>query len=342
MRDRCCKRLNDMEMEKSLLEANRLARGLVRASVAGLAALLAGCDSDGIGGPVTEDARTVANPIADEAPYVEPTTAASQQAEAWRATRPADAARMDRIAAAPQSVWLAGGPTDPMRVSEVAGAASVAGKLPVFVLYNAPYRDCSPTGGASSASAYAGWLGQVLDALAGIRAAFVLEPDALPGLGCLGEADAALRLELLRDAVAAIRDAGSVVYIDAGHPRWQTAGTMVDRLRLAGIDEADGFAVNVANTVGVAESDTWATAVAREVQRGYVIDTSRSGAGAQAQWCNPPDAALGTAPTTRTVGWRDALLWIKRPGESDGVCNGGPVAGAWWPEYALALVRAAE
>ena len=31
----------------------------------------------------------------------------------------------------------------------------------------------------------------------------------------------------------------------------------------------------------------------------------------------------------------DALLWIKRPGESDGACNGGPPAGTWWPEDAL-------
>lgn len=37
-----------------------------------------------------------------------------------------------------------------------------------------------------------------------------------------------------------------------------------------------------------------------------------------------------------------AYLWIKRPGESDGTCKGGPKAGTWWPEYALGLARSAK
>jgi len=32
---------------------------------------------------------------------------------------------------------------------------------------------------------------------------------------------------------------------------------------------------------------------------------------------------------------------IKRPGESDGTCNGGPSAGTFWPEYALGLASRA-
>ncbi|MGW5026607.1 glycoside hydrolase family 6 protein, partial [Streptomyces albidoflavus] len=47
-----------------------------------------------------------------------------------------------------------------------------------------------------------------------------------------------------------------------------------------------------------------------------------------------------TPPTTRTGDpLLDAYLWIKRPGESDGSCRGGPSAGTWWPEYALGLAR---
>ena len=37
----------------------------------------------------------------------------------------------------------------------------------------------------------------------------------------------------------------------------------------------------------------------------------------------------------------DAYCWIKRPGESDGTCNGGPAAGGWWPDRALELARLA-
>ncbi|MGO4421684.1 glycoside hydrolase family 6 protein, partial [Streptomyces sp. MCAF7] len=57
-------------------------------------------------------------------------------------------------------------------------------------------------------------------------------------------------------------------------------------------------------------------------------------------WCNPKGRALGETPTVRTGdGAVAAYLWIKRPGESDGTCKGGPKAGQWWPRYALDLAR---
>ena len=79
----------------------------------------------------------------------------------------------------------------------------------------------------------------------------------------------------------------------------------------------------------------------------FVIDTSRNGNGApkvdgdsEAAWCNPDGRALGSPPTTETSEpLCDAFLWIKKPGESDGTCNGGPKAGEWWQEKALELVK---
>jgi endoglucanase len=78
----------------------------------------------------------------------------------------------------------------------------------------------------------------------------------------------------------------------------------------------------------------------------FVIDTSRNGNGPYEEgdparrWCNPPGRALGETPTTRTAGpLVDAYLWVKRPGESDGECRGGPKAGQWWQRYARGLVR---
>ena len=38
----------------------------------------------------------------------------------------------------------------------------------------------------------------------------------------------------------------------------------------------------------------------------------------------------------------DTNLWIKPPGESDGMCNGGPAAGVFWPEAAVELTRDAR
>jgi endoglucanase len=74
----------------------------------------------------------------------------------------------------------------------------------------------------------------------------------------------------------------------------------------------------------------------------FVIDTSRNGLGSNGEWCNPPGRALGDRPTASTGdAAADAYFWIKRPGESDGTCNGGPSAGTWWPDYALGLAQRA-
>ncbi|MFI1978348.1 glycoside hydrolase family 6 protein [Streptomyces wedmorensis] len=98
----------------------------------------------------------------------------------------------------------------------------------------------------------------------------------------------------------------------------------------------------------------------------FVTDTSRNGLGpwtappgkyTDAQdWCNPPGRGLGDRPTTATGDpLYDAKLWIKIPGESDGLCLRGtagprdpergtvdPAAGDWFPEQALELVRLAQ
>ena len=76
-----------------------------------------------------------------------------------------------------------------------------------------------------------------------------------------------------------------------------------------------------------------------------MVDTSRNGLGGSApyEWCNPEGRALGTRATSSTGhAYADAFLWIKRPGESDGPCNGGPSSGVWWGEYALGLAKMAE
>ncbi|WP_338496031.1 glycoside hydrolase family 6 protein [Streptomyces sp. SJL17-4] len=81
----------------------------------------------------------------------------------------------------------------------------------------------------------------------------------------------------------------------------------------------------------------------------FVIDTSRNENGPWTQgdpadsWCNPPGRALGEPPTRATGDpLVAAYLWIKRPGESDGTCRGGPKAGEWFDPYAQELARNAR
>jgi cytochrome c peroxidase len=137
---------------------------------------------------------------------------------------------------------------------------------------------------------------------------------------------------------------GMAVYLDAGHGNWHSAAEMASRLTRAGVAEARGFSLNVSNfNVTEREVAYGRDISARIGKRPFIVDTSRNGLGSDGNWCNPKDRALGT-PATASTGHADvdALFWIKRPGESDGACNGEPNAGDWWPEYALGLAQRAR
>lgn len=289
------------------------------------------------------------NPVAGATLYLDPNSRARQTVNSWLTTRPADAAQMEKIAAQPQAKWFGSWNTD-IRADvdrTVANAASV-NAVPVLVAYNIPMRDCGSYsgGGASSADAYRTWIGNFAAGIGAGRAIVILEPDALAGMGCLTTANQQLRTELLAYAVNVLRaQDGAVVYLDAGHSRWQSVSTIAGRLNAAGIANANGFSLNVSNFQSTAEQITYGNAVSALVgDRHYVIDTSRNGLGPTSdnQWCNPEGRAIGERPTAATgAALADAFLWVKIAGESDGSCNGNPAAGTWMPEYALGLAQRA-
>ena len=308
------------------------------------------CSGDDVVGPPSPSEPFVGDaPVGAPAPlvgsslYVAPSSPAQRQADAWRSSRPADAALMDRIASQPVAIWLGAWSGD-VRSSVRTAVARAGGRMPVFVLYNIPKRDCGGySAGGGSPSSYLAWVRQVADGIGGGRAVAVLEPDALAQLTCLSRAEQDERLALLRSAVSILKSAGAVVYVDAGNARWIAANEMAARLTRASVGSADGFALNVSNFVGTGATRGYGETISRSLGgKHFIIDTSRNGMGgtSNGQWCNPPGQALGAPPTTRTGhGLVDAYLWIKPPGESDGPCNGGPAAGTWWPEYALGLAK---
>jgi endoglucanase len=280
------------------------------------------------------------NPLSNAKLFVDPGSNARRQADSWRSSRPADARAVDVIAAQPQAFWIAEWSGNAK--SAVNGIVTQVGRvnaLPVLVAYNIPNRDCGShsAGGARDGAAYKRWIREFAAGLAGKKSVVVLEPDALAG-DCGGTE----RTDLLRDAVQVLKSAGAAVYIDAGHPNWVSADVMSDRLKRAGVGSADGFALNTSNYYRNAENIAYGERVSRAVGgKHFIIDTSRNGNGSPSgEWCNPRGRALGNAPTAET-GHRlvDAFLWIKRPGESDGRCSGGPNAGAFWGDYALDLAK---
>ncbi len=120
---------------------------------------------------------------------------------------------------------------------------------------------------------------------------------------------------------------------------------MAGRLEQAGIDHARGFSLNTTNYYSTEEEIGYGDAISGMTNgKHYVIDTSRNGAGpapdSALSWCNPDGRALGTPPTTDTASPNaDGYVWVKRVGESDGSCNGGPGAGQFVSQFAIDLAR---
>ncbi len=297
------------------------------------------CGRPGEGG--TDDA---AAPNAAPAPdagtplYLDPTT---QAADAAAAATGEARALLARIADTSQSHWVTD--QDPARaaadVRDYTTRADDAGALGVLVLYAVPGRDCGLySAGGVEGSAYATWIDAVADAVVG-EPWVVLEPDALPMLGdCDGQGD---RVGYLRYAARALTDAGARVYLDIGHSGWLSAEQAAARLDQVGFDDAVGFALNTSNYQTTADSIAYGERVSALTGGAtYVVDTSRNGNGSNGEWCNPRGRALGEQPHLVDDDTAlDALLWVKAPGESDGTCNGGPAAGAWFGEIALELAR---
>ena len=253
-----------------------------------------------------------------------------------------------KIAAEPQALWFGEWSADiRAAVNTTVSAAAAAGRVPVLVAYNIPQRDCGSysAGGSASADAYRTWIRAFAAGIGARRAVVVLEPDSIAGLDCLNASDRATRLALLAEATRVLAAAANtIVYLDGGHDAWQPVSTMASRLAQAGMPDAQGFALDVSNFRAQAGLVTYGQQLAAAIGVAhFVIDTSRNGLGPSpdGQWCNPPGRALGLRPGTASDYRLDWNLWIKRPGESDGPCNGGPAAGVYWPSYADGLASRA-
>lgn len=312
-----------------------------------------GSGSGGGGGKGEGRAGAVGQQPKDKDPFwVNPQSNAAKALAAYQGDgKDGEAALIERIAGRPVGQWLTpeGAQQEAQGFTE---AARKADRDAVLVLYNIPHRDCGQYsgGGAADGDAYRAWIDQVAAGIADRPATVVLEPDALLHLvdGCTPEQFHEERYDLLKGAIEKLGALKHTkVYLDAGNPGWQQPDALREPLERAGISQADGFAVNVSNFQTTERSLAYGKQLSAEVGgKHFVIDTSRNGNGPYTggdpdeRWCNPPGRALGEAPTTDTADpLVDAYLWVKRPGESDGTCKGGPKAGEWWPSYALKLAK---
>jgi len=225
----------------------------------------------------------------------------------------------------------------------------------------------------------------------------IVEPDSLANLAtnlavpkCAASVDA-YRHSIIY-AIQRFQLPNVSIYLDAAHAGW--LGWDVNRERMAvvfrkllqeagGYHMIRGFATNVSNFTHLYNRDGAALALTNpclnELQyvkmlantlsdygikgKGFIIDTSRNGKGgirkSWGSWCNVKGAGLGERPRAEPVRGIDAYLWIKPPGESDGVSDptqprfdgmcagrdalaGAPQAGKWFDAYFVDLVRNAD
>ena len=336
-----------------------------RASVAlaGAALLIAGCsssgdgdgDKKGNGATAGADTQIGQQPKSSDPFWVNPDGKAAQQVAAYtKGGKKSEAEEIRKIAEQPTGQWLI-----PESAEEEAQgfteAAQQAGRDAILVLYNIPHRDCGnySGGGAADGDAYRAFIDSVAQGIGDRPATVILEPDAVLHLvdGCTPNEFHGERYDLLKGAIAKLKALKNTkVYLDAGNAGWGKPDQIFEPLTWAGVEQADGFSVNVSNFYTTEDSVKYGKELSAKVGgKHFVIDTGRNGNGPYTEgdtserWCNPPGRALGETPTTKTADpLVDAYLWIKRPGESDGECKGGPKAGQWWADYALKLAKASD
>ncbi|MGP4051538.1 glycoside hydrolase family 6 protein [Streptomyces sp. 2A115] len=325
-------------------------------AVAGAVLLLAGCFSSGDDGEKEKPSAKVSQQPKENDPYwVNPDGNAAEQLATYVEDEKSDNAELIRkIAEQPTGEWI----TPENAEAEARGfteAAAKADRDALLVVYNIPHRDCGnfSGGGAADGNAYRGFIDQVAAGIGDRPATVILEPDAVLHIvdGCTPQEFHEERYDLIKGAVEKLKSLKNTkVYVDAGNAGWGKSDDISEPLKLAGVEQADGFSVNVSNFYTTEDSMKYGKELSAKVgNKPFVIDTSRNGNGPYTEgdpkenWCNPPGRALGEEPTTDTGDdLVDAYLWVKRPGESDGTCKGGPKAGQWWPEYALELAKASK
>ena len=334
-------------------------RGVIAISVAALFLIVAGVTWFVGSRPPSQDAAADGNsasegqapdpqqqatqkPVAKQKYYVDPDSSAVRAA-ADPTLSAADLADIELIARTPQAIWLV--PEErPMAtvgayVAGIVADAASRDEQAAFVVYGIPERDCgNQSAGGLTAAEYPAWVSAIAGGIGSSRSIVILEPDSLALADECGNTDS--RVQTIQAAITPFEAGDALVYLDGGHSNWHPAAETADLLKRAGVDRVRGFSTNVSNYNTTADEVAYGEQLSRLTGGAhFVVDTSRNGNGSNGEWCNPSGRALGVAPVASKNGHHDADLWIKTPGESDGECNGGPPAGAWWLAGALALVR---
>lgn len=229
-----------------------------------------------------------------------------------------------------------------------------------------------------------------------VRVALVLEPDSLANLvtnmeNPVCQEAAGYYKRGIAYAITKLSMPNVFLYLDAAHAGWlgwpknlvKAIPVFKEVMTMAGgADRVRGFALNVSNfdsakdptnpprdpagppndELGYAADLNKALESAGIKGKGFLIDTGRNGTAhvrtSMSNWCNIKGAGLGERPRAAPAPLVDAYVYIKVPGESDGVADptakrfdkncasddatpGAPQAGEMFDSYLIDLLKKA-
>jgi endoglucanase len=225
----------------------------------------------------------------------------------------------------PQAVWFTAGTPKSVQQDVKNTVKRAAGKktVPVLVAYNIPFRDCAQfsAGGATTVQQYLAWIDGFAAGIGNKKAVVILEPD---GLGIIpwyttidgvqewcqpAEANpataAADRFFMLNYAVDALNALPNVsVYLDGTHSAWLNVGDASHRLLQAGIQDADGFYLNVSNYQFTANSVEYGTWISKCITYVTAVTPGDYGSCGNQYWNGGPATSWTGAAMDRYQEWR--------------------------------------
>ena len=266
-----------------------------------------------------------------------------------------------RIANTAQARWV-GSWEDDVRVAglarEVYKKAADTGRVGLIAYQGMRDYPCERAAAETELSlAYEARTEALVDELPGIgsQAWIVVEPALIPTLDtCEGDP----RGNWLDYASNTIAANGATVYLDASGLTDRSPEEAAALLATLDLAPVAGFSLNVGRHHATADQVAWGEELLAELEAlgvpvdeprpgndpgepglGLIVDTSRNGVPLDGEQCNAAEAGIGAAPRLVGEGALDAVVWIKRPGESDGSCNGGLGIGQFAQAKALELAR---
>jgi endoglucanase len=237
-------------------------------------------------------------------------------------------------------------------------AVEQPGTIPMLTTYRIVDGHCGHWSDTpADVASYKNFINGFAEGIGSYRAVLFLEQDSLITIGCLTAQGVGVRMAELNYAITTLSTLCPhlIIYLDAGAADAVPAKTMARYLIDAGVAKIQGFFLDATHFDWTLNEIHYGEQISRMTGgKHFVVSTGESGRGplvpknrvlnGNEVLCNPPGRGLGPKPTTDT-GFRnvDAFAWLDNPGGSSGACvPGAPPAGAYWPAYALMLIKNAN